>query len=365
MKRTKQAFTLIELLVVIAIIGILATVAVVSLNNARSKARDTKRVADAKQIQTALQSFFIDKGRYPTAIEWNSGSIYSTSTFGTTTYMTVVPNAPSQADGGCDSRYNQFIYSAADNGKAYNLSFCLGNNSGSLSDGGACLNALGLSSDFCPCDENTLCGLHCFYGDQIYNTVAIGNQCWFQNNLNIGTMISSKLIDNATPQNQANNGLIEKYCYDYVRDGDTGQQAIGIANCDIYGGLYQWNEAMQYSVVEGTRGICPTGWHVPSYADQETMISYLTANGYSGIEGTALKAISPSWNGTDNFSFRGLPSGFRSSNGSFGYLITNAYLWSSTVNAPNALSRGLSNLSTVGPGSGSQLNGFAVRCLKD
>lgn len=55
--RNKKGFTLIELLVVIAIIGLLSTLAVVSLNNARGKARDARRVSDIKTIQTAMDLY--------------------------------------------------------------------------------------------------------------------------------------------------------------------------------------------------------------------------------------------------------------------------------------------------------------------
>jgi prepilin-type N-terminal cleavage/methylation domain-containing protein len=63
----KKGFTLIELLVVIAIIGLLSTMAVVALNNARTKSRDAKRVSDIKQIQTALEMYFTDQNNYPAA----------------------------------------------------------------------------------------------------------------------------------------------------------------------------------------------------------------------------------------------------------------------------------------------------------
>ncbi|PIQ73912.1 MAG: hypothetical protein COV85_04950, partial [Candidatus Portnoybacteria bacterium CG11_big_fil_rev_8_21_14_0_20_44_10] len=59
---SSKGFTLIELLVVIAIIGILATIVLVSLNSARSKARDTQRVADLRQIQTAMEMYYDSHG---------------------------------------------------------------------------------------------------------------------------------------------------------------------------------------------------------------------------------------------------------------------------------------------------------------
>lgn len=62
-------FTLIELLVVIAIIGVLASVVLASLNTARKKARDARRVADIKQIQLALELYFDSQGNtYPATV---------------------------------------------------------------------------------------------------------------------------------------------------------------------------------------------------------------------------------------------------------------------------------------------------------
>lgn len=64
-KLNEKGFTLIELLVVIAIIGLLSTLAVVSLGNARQKARDARRLSDLKQLQTALELYYTDQTAYP------------------------------------------------------------------------------------------------------------------------------------------------------------------------------------------------------------------------------------------------------------------------------------------------------------
>ncbi len=71
--KQRRGFTLIELLVVIAIIGLLSSVVLASLNTARAKARDARRVSDAKQVQTALEFYYNDYGHYPSYVETGSG----------------------------------------------------------------------------------------------------------------------------------------------------------------------------------------------------------------------------------------------------------------------------------------------------
>ena len=93
---------------------------------------------------------------------------------------------------------------------------------------------------------------------QKYPTVLIGTQCWMAKNLNIGEYVES-FYTGSSHTEPSNNGVIEKYCF----ENDT-------ANCMIYGGLYDWEEMTNYTSVGAglpdsiNRGICPTGWHIPS-----------------------------------------------------------------------------------------------------
>lgn len=70
--RKQKGFTLIELLVVIAIIGILASVVLASLNSAREKSRDARRISDVKQLQLALELYFDGSSTYPATASWQT-----------------------------------------------------------------------------------------------------------------------------------------------------------------------------------------------------------------------------------------------------------------------------------------------------
>src|SRR5665647_1782373 len=91
------------------------------------------------------------------------------------------------------------------------------------------------------------------YGGKTYHTVQIGSQCWLKENLDVGIM-----IDSVTEP--GNNGVIEKYCYNN-----------NAANCTTYGGLYKWNEAMEYVTTPGIKGICPPGWHIPTHTELQKL----------------------------------------------------------------------------------------------
>src|SRR5664280_2936541 len=134
------------------------------------------------------------------------------------------------------------------------------------------------------------------YGGKTYNTVQIGTQCWLKENLDVGTMIHG--IDTAK-----NNGIIEKYCF----NDDP-------ATCTAYGGLYQWNEAMQYVTTEGTKGICPSGWHIPTNAEFQTLGTTVSN------DGNALKAVGQGGTSTNTSGFSALLAGYRVYEGYFGNL---------------------------------------------
>lgn len=94
MKTKSQGFTLIELLVVIAIIGLLASVVLVNLNRSRMKARDARRQADLKQVQTALAMYFDDCNSFPDSLSFGSGGLSSSCTGSSINYMSSLPNDP-------------------------------------------------------------------------------------------------------------------------------------------------------------------------------------------------------------------------------------------------------------------------------
>ncbi len=79
MGNRERGFTLIELLVVIAIIGILSSVVLASLNNARKKGRDARRISDIKQLQLALEMYYDANISYPAALSALSSAGYISS----------------------------------------------------------------------------------------------------------------------------------------------------------------------------------------------------------------------------------------------------------------------------------------------
>jgi type II secretion system protein G len=141
-KMNAKGFTLIELLVVIAIIGLLSTLAVVALGNARQKARDARRLSDLKQLQTALELYYTDQTAYPAGSGVTLGSTnyacLNASGFGTlgcaNPYMGQVPSDPLAAQ--------SYVYTAASS--SYTVTASLETTMNNLS-GGVTLSPSGIA----------------------------------------------------------------------------------------------------------------------------------------------------------------------------------------------------------------------------
>ena len=167
------------------------------------------------------------------------------------------------------------------------------------------------------------------YEGQVYNTVQICSQCWLKENLNVGTMIPGG-------QYPSNNGIIEKYCYNNEPD-----------SCTKYGGLYRWEEMMQYDSLEGIQGICPPGWHLPMAEEWRVLDG--VADTYFGIgdpiwdhawgggaynAGNHLKT-DIGWESNcicvDKLGFSGMGGGIGVGNGSFLEVGHSSFWWTSTL----------------------------------
>jgi type II secretion system protein G len=117
-----KGFTLIELLVVISIIGLLASIVLVSLNSARSKARDARRKTDLQQISKALDMYYQDNNSYPSSdsCPWSSWACWATLI--PSQYISKMPTDPKPADlGNCSITQNCYIYRYCNLGDKYIL----------------------------------------------------------------------------------------------------------------------------------------------------------------------------------------------------------------------------------------------------
>ncbi len=225
------------------------------------------------------------------------------------------------------------------------------------------------------------------YQGQNYNVVEIGNQCWFAESLNVGTRIDSKDGSN-NPIDQGDDcNDINKYCYN---DDEN--------NCDIYGGLYQWDQAMCGETTEGVQGICPDGWRIPTHFDFNEMEQYICSNAghdncetefpfdystknYRGNDEGARIACNNEglWNESgliedetilNTIGYSALPGGYlyyQATNPFFININTYGGWWLSTENDQNtAWHRNLNfNETTIFRNTYSKNNGRYIRCIKD
>ena len=209
------------------------------------------------------------------------------------------------------------------------------------------------------------------YDGNTYNWVGIGKQAWMAENLRVthyadGTAIPL-VTDNTAWAMLRDNSTDDAYCW------YNNNEAI---YKDTYGALYTWAAAMNgesssNANPSGIQGVCPDGWHLPSDDEWTELEDYITTDGYSGTEGTALKATggwTSNGNGTDIYGYSAFPGGYRNYNsGTFNNAGSYGDWWSSSENGGTyAYYRYLFYSSAdVGRYSYYKSYGFSVRCVRD
>jgi len=195
-----------------------------------------------------------------------------------------------------------------------------------------------------------------------YRTIQIGTQCWMAENLNTGTLLDSV-------SDPSDNATIEKHCYNDLE-----------SNCNVFGALYTWDEMMNYSTTEGTSGICPIDWHIPTNDEWTSLADFL---GGASVAGGSMKTTgeyqyetglwySPNTGATNASGFSGLPSGYHNDGNSTYYnLYVYGYFWTSTLyeNNPTIYARttrlyaGSSEMEHTA--TNYRVDAYPVRCIKN
>ncbi len=192
-----------------------------------------------------------------------------------------------------------------------------------------------------------------------YKTVQIGTQCWMQSNLKVSKYRNGEAIPTGLSDSD----------WQYTHKGAYAINENNNANDAIYGKLYNWY------AVKDVKGLCPTGWHVPTKDEWDKLVSHL---GGQVVAGGKMKSTTgwPPYSGTTNESgFTGLPGGVRIFIGRFGRPGSSGVWWSSSEAEipPNcgvcltglASIMGLGSNNVVSRNNDNKESGLSVRCLRD
>jgi uncharacterized protein (TIGR02145 family)/uncharacterized repeat protein (TIGR02543 family) len=183
-----------------------------------------------------------------------------------------------------------------------------------------------------------------------YNGIAIGTQVWMAENLNYD-------VPDVTTD----------ICY-----------AGSVDSCEKYGRLYDWSTAMggassSNKVPSGVQGVCPAGWHLPSYAEWDTLINFVGGESTAGEKLKSSRGWGSYRNGTDEYGFSALPGnrvrndGYVSSSSEVGP----GYWWSATESSDGdyAFYWSISYTGRVAKDASSKTERYgwrnSVRCVQD
>ena len=236
------------------------------------------------------------------------------------------------------------------------------------------LSVFGTCTEEDPEETEWSCGDPLTYQGHDYETVQIGGQCWFAENLRSehylnGDAISSELTDEEWQSTTS--GAVTVFgegtsdCFALSPDGDACDEFWSLSE---YGRLYNWY------AVDDSRGLCPGGWRVPSSGDWTVLTSELGGESVAGAKMKTVFGWHNGGNGTNSSGFSGLPGGYRNFSGSFGngedfgIAGANASWWSSTAIGASAWYRSIDDEGEgvyLGDDGLSLRYGYSIRCVHE
>jgi uncharacterized protein (TIGR02145 family) len=184
-----------------------------------------------------------------------------------------------------------------------------------------------------------------------YKAVKIGDQVWMSENLKTDRYSNGDLIPNIMGKSDWTNLYTGAWCnYKNLNNNE-----------DKNGKLYNWYAVADY------RNVCPKGWHVPTEVEWTKLTDILGGKLVAGSKMKLAGWESQNTSETNESGFSGLPSGNRFGNGTFDYIGSNGYWWSSSEYVTNYAWFCSLNLNSNGTIQGNtyKQSGFSVRCLRD
>ena len=370
----RKAFTLIELLVVIAIIGILSGAVIVAMSGTQESATDSRIKASMAQLRSSIEVYGLLHGSNYAGLQSDPNSEVSLLIDDIESQVGTAPTVDVSGSGD--------KYCLSTNLKSSNDKWCI--DSSGFAGIGDCSNQScyyysggggGGGGSSWSCGNSFMDARD----SNIYPTVQIGTQCWMKKNLAyLPSVVGPGTGSETTP-----------YYYVYNYNGTDVATAKSQTNYTTYGVLYNWSAALT---------ACPSGWHLPTDAELNTLETYVVsyinspnpqypcstsetgwrrcadnsgtdAGGTYGA-GKSLKKVGQGTGvgaGDDLVGFSALLAGYRYTGGSFNYIGSSTYFWSSSASSSsNAWYRLLgTSYSAVYQSNYNKAYGFSVRCLRD
>lgn len=204
------------------------------------------------------------------------------------------------------------------------------------------------------------CGTVTDIDGNIYNSVTVGSQCWMKENLRV-----TRYRDGSTIPLDESGGVAGNSTGEAWSAHTTGARTIYANTSDnlpTYGYIYNWHAAAD------TRGLCPSGWHLPTDNEWATLVTGLGTNPGGKLRSTGTSLwLSPNTGATNESGFSALPGGIRSDRGDFGGIRTIANFWTgSRTDGRGALGRfTISGVAEVNSDYHGERSGLSVRCVKN